>query len=109
MYIKYYTRKFINLQGEKYIFILGTVRTEMLSGGSDLRKHPSKSIIATKSKKLEGKLIVLCITGSVSAVRSPEIARELMRNAAEVYVVMSQIMMRRLVKIQLTLNTINHH
>lgn len=55
-----------------------------------MRKHPSKDIIGTKSKRLKGKLIVLCITGSVSAVRSPEIARELMREAAEVYVVMSK-------------------
>jgi len=53
-------------------------------------RHPSKEIIGTKSKKLRGKHIVLCITGSVAAVRSPEIARELMRQGAEVHVVMSQ-------------------
>lgn len=55
-----------------------------------MRRHPSKSIIGTKSKKLEGKFIVLCITGSVSAIRSPEIARELMRESADVQVVMSR-------------------
>jgi phosphopantothenoylcysteine decarboxylase/phosphopantothenate--cysteine ligase len=55
-----------------------------------LRRHPSKNIVGMKSKKLEGKFIVLCITGSVSAVRSPEIARELMRESADVQVVMSK-------------------
>lgn len=52
-------------------------------------EHPSKDIIGTKGKELHGKRIVLCITGSVAAVQSPEIARELMRRGAEVYAVMS--------------------
>jgi len=52
-------------------------------------EHPSKDIIGTKGKELRGKRIVLCITGSVAAVQSPEIARELMRRGAEVYAVMS--------------------
>jgi len=55
-----------------------------------LKRHPSKDIIGTKSKELHGKTIVLCVTGSVAAVRSPEIARELMRRGAEVYAVMSR-------------------
>lgn len=55
-----------------------------------MEKHPSKDIIGTKSKELEGKQIVLCVTGSVAAVKSPEIARELMRRGAEVYAVMSK-------------------
>ena len=52
-------------------------------------RHPSKDIIGTKGNELRGKRIVLCITGSVAAVKSPEIARELMRHGAEVYPVMT--------------------
>ena len=55
-----------------------------------MKQHPSKDIIGTKSEELGEKLVVLCVTGSVAAVRSPEIARELMRRGAEVYAVMSQ-------------------
>lgn len=51
--------------------------------------HTSKGIIGTKGRELEGRKIVLCITGSVAAVRSPDIARELMRRGAEVYTVMT--------------------
>jgi phosphopantothenoylcysteine decarboxylase/phosphopantothenate--cysteine ligase len=51
--------------------------------------HPSKDIIGSKSHLLKGRKIVLCITGSVAAVKCPEIARELMRQGAEVYTVMS--------------------
>ncbi len=51
--------------------------------------HTSKTIIGTKSNILKGKKIVLCITGSVAAVNSPEIARGLMRLGAEIYTVMS--------------------
>lgn len=52
-------------------------------------KHPSKDIIGTKGNELDGKRIVLCITGSVAATRCVEIARELMRHGAEVFTVMS--------------------
>ncbi|MEM0212311.1 MAG: bifunctional phosphopantothenoylcysteine decarboxylase/phosphopantothenate--cysteine ligase CoaBC [Candidatus Methanomethylicia archaeon] len=52
--------------------------------------HPSKEIIGSWSNLLKGKKIVLCICGSVAAVRSPEIARGLMRHGAEVYTVMSK-------------------
>lgn len=51
--------------------------------------HPSKDIMETKGTELKGKRIVLCITGSVAAVRCPEIARQLMRHGAEVLTVMS--------------------
>jgi len=51
--------------------------------------HPSKDIMGTKGRKLKGKRIVLCITGSVAAVQCPEIARTLMRHGAEVFAVMS--------------------
>ena len=54
-----------------------------------LGKHTSKQIIGTKSEVLKGKKIVLCITGSVAAMECPIIARELMRDGAEVYAVMS--------------------
>ncbi|MCS7365425.1 MAG: bifunctional phosphopantothenoylcysteine decarboxylase/phosphopantothenate--cysteine ligase CoaBC [archaeon GB-1867-035] len=53
-------------------------------------RHPSKEIIGTWSNLLRGKKIVLCICGSVAAIKSPEIARGLMRHGAEVYTVMSK-------------------
>ncbi|HVP26972.1 MAG TPA: bifunctional phosphopantothenoylcysteine decarboxylase/phosphopantothenate--cysteine ligase CoaBC [Candidatus Bathyarchaeia archaeon] len=52
-------------------------------------EHPSKDIIGMKGTELKGKRIVLCITGSVAAAESPEIARTLMRHGAEVFAVMS--------------------
>ncbi len=51
--------------------------------------HPSKDIVGSKSSILKDRKIALCITGSVAAVKCPEIARELMRQGAEVYAVMS--------------------
>jgi phosphopantothenoylcysteine decarboxylase/phosphopantothenate--cysteine ligase len=54
-------------------------------------EHTSKSIIGTKSRELIGKRIILCVTGSVAAIRSPDIARELMRLGADVYVVMTKM------------------
>jgi phosphopantothenoylcysteine decarboxylase/phosphopantothenate--cysteine ligase len=53
------------------------------------RTHPSKDIVGSKSSLLRERKIVLCVTGSVAAVKCPEIARELMREGAEVYAVMS--------------------
>jgi phosphopantothenoylcysteine decarboxylase/phosphopantothenate--cysteine ligase len=53
--------------------------------------HPSKDIIGSKSNILKGRKIALCVTGSVAAIKCPEIARELMRQGAEVYVVMSSM------------------
>jgi phosphopantothenoylcysteine decarboxylase/phosphopantothenate--cysteine ligase len=52
--------------------------------------HPSFDIIGSKDKSLDGKRIVLCVTGSVAAVRAPEIARELMRRGAHVFPVMTE-------------------
>ncbi len=52
--------------------------------------HPSKDIMFTKSRLLDGKKIALCITGSVAAIKTPDLARELMRNGAEVITVMSK-------------------
>jgi len=51
--------------------------------------HPSKDIIGSKSRLLKERKIALGITGSVAAVKCPEIARELMRQGAEIYTVMS--------------------
>jgi phosphopantothenoylcysteine decarboxylase/phosphopantothenate--cysteine ligase len=53
-------------------------------------EHTSKEIIGTKSHELEGKKIILCITGSVAAIKSTEVARELMRRGADVYAVMTK-------------------
>ncbi len=52
--------------------------------------HPSFDIIGSKDKTLSGKRIVLCVTGSVAAVRAPEVARELMRRGAHVFPVMTE-------------------
>ncbi len=51
--------------------------------------HPSRDIVESKSSLLKDRKVALCITGSVAAVKCPEIARELMRNGAEVSTVMS--------------------
>ena len=54
-------------------------------------EHTSKSIIGTKSRELIGKKIILCVTGSVAAIKSPDIARDLMRLGADVFVVMTKM------------------
>ncbi|MCX8182247.1 MAG: bifunctional phosphopantothenoylcysteine decarboxylase/phosphopantothenate--cysteine ligase CoaBC [Candidatus Methanomethyliaceae archaeon] len=51
--------------------------------------HPSKDIMFTKSRLLEGKRIALCVCGSVAVIKAPDLARELMRNGAEVFTIMS--------------------
>ena len=51
--------------------------------------HPSEGIRCAKSKKLQGKLIVLGITGSIAAVECLELARELIRHGADVHAVLS--------------------
>ena len=52
-------------------------------------EHTSKQIIGSRGDALKGRRIVLCVTGSVAAIKSPEIARSLMRLGAEVYTVMT--------------------
>jgi phosphopantothenoylcysteine decarboxylase/phosphopantothenate--cysteine ligase len=52
--------------------------------------HPSKDILGTKGAELEGKKIVLCITGSIAAYRAIDLARLLMRHGADVYAVMTE-------------------
>jgi phosphopantothenoylcysteine decarboxylase/phosphopantothenate--cysteine ligase len=52
--------------------------------------HPSKDILGTQGKQLEGKKIVLCITGSVAAYRAIDLARLLMKHSADVHAVMTE-------------------
>ena len=52
--------------------------------------HPSKDILGTQGKQLEGKKVVLCITGSVAAYRAIDLARLLMKHSADVYAVMTE-------------------
>ena len=52
--------------------------------------HPSKDILGTEGSQLEGKKIVLCITGSVAAYRAIDLARLLMRHDADVRAVMTE-------------------
>ena len=52
--------------------------------------HPTLWIQGQKSSFLAGKTIVLGVTGSIGAVRVVELARELIRNGAEVHAVMTE-------------------
>jgi phosphopantothenoylcysteine decarboxylase/phosphopantothenate--cysteine ligase len=52
--------------------------------------HPSKELCCTKSRKLAGKRIVLGVTGSIAAVECVKLARELIRNGAEIIPVMTE-------------------
>lgn len=52
--------------------------------------HPSKDIKGSEGKELENQNIVLCITGSVAAIKCIELTRKLMRQGGEVRVVMSR-------------------
>ena len=49
-----------------------------------------QKIKASKNKKLQGKLIILGVTGSIAAVETVKLARELVRRGAEVQAVMSE-------------------
>jgi len=55
--------------------------------------HPTLRIKGTKSHALSGKKIVLGVTGSIAAVKTVELARELIRHGADVYSVMSEAAM----------------
>lgn len=54
-----------------------------------LSADPLKDIKGSKGHELEGRSIVLCVAGSVAAVESVELARELVRHGAEIYPVMT--------------------
>lgn len=51
--------------------------------------HPADEIRGIKSKKLSKKRIVLGVTGSIAAVESIKLSRELIRHGADVYPVMT--------------------
>src|SRR2546428_5855542 len=52
--------------------------------------HPAKRIHAAKSQKLAGKTIVLGVTGSIAAVETVKLARELIRHGATIVPVLSK-------------------
>jgi phosphopantothenoylcysteine decarboxylase/phosphopantothenate--cysteine ligase len=51
--------------------------------------HPADEIRGIKSKILSNKRIVLCVTGSIAAVETIKLSRELIRHGAEIIPVMS--------------------
>ncbi|OPY28538.1 MAG: bifunctional phosphopantothenoylcysteine decarboxylase/phosphopantothenate synthase [Methanocella sp. PtaU1.Bin125] len=51
--------------------------------------HPTLDLCGTVSRSLAGKKIVLAVTGSIAAVETIKLARELIRHGAEVQAVMS--------------------
>ncbi|WP_319506830.1 bifunctional phosphopantothenoylcysteine decarboxylase/phosphopantothenate--cysteine ligase CoaBC [uncultured Methanolobus sp.] len=53
-------------------------------------EHPTLWIKSAKSRSLQGKTIVLAVTGSIAAVRTIELAREFIRRGADVHAVMSE-------------------
>ncbi len=52
--------------------------------------HPADHLRGSKSEKLNGRKIVLGVTGSIAAVETVKLCRELIRNGADVHVVMSR-------------------
>ncbi|HHD16062.1 MAG TPA: bifunctional phosphopantothenoylcysteine decarboxylase/phosphopantothenate--cysteine ligase CoaBC [Euryarchaeota archaeon] len=52
--------------------------------------HPAEDIRGTRGSSLEGKKIVLAITGSIAAVECVKLARELIRQGADVFGVMTE-------------------
>lgn len=52
--------------------------------------HPSEAIRGHRSRLLDGRRVILGVSGSISAVEAPRVARELLRHGAEVDVVMSK-------------------
>ncbi|KAF5423774.1 MAG: phosphopantothenoylcysteine decarboxylase / phosphopantothenate--cysteine ligase [Candidatus Methanocomedens sp.] len=55
-----------------------------------MNKHPTLLLTGTSSATLKNRTIVLAVTGSIAAVRTIELARELVRHGATVRAVMSQ-------------------
>ena len=54
---------------------------------TDINSHPTLWIKEQTSRSLAGKTIVIGVTGSIAAVHVVELARELIRNGADVYAV----------------------
>ena len=55
------------------------------------KNHPSLDIVSSHGIELSGKKIVLCVSGSVAAYKSIELARLLMRHGADVTCVASSV------------------
>ena len=51
--------------------------------------HPSEAIFCARSEKLKGKRIVVGVTGSIAAVETVKLIRELIRHGADVFPLMS--------------------
>src|SRR5579862_3987317 len=51
---------------------------------------PLKDIKSSLGDELEGRRVILCVTGSVASIEVPALARVLMRHGAEVNPVMSE-------------------
>lgn len=51
--------------------------------------HPSARLKGARDSRLNGNRIILCVTGSIAAVETVKLARELIRHGAEVVPVMS--------------------
>lgn len=56
--------------------------------------HPSLRLRGSKDNRLDGNRIILCVSGSIAAVETVKLARELLRHGAEVVPVMSQAALR---------------
>ncbi len=52
--------------------------------------HPSEAILSDRSNRLKGETIVVGITGSIAAVESIKVIRELLRHGAKVVPIMSR-------------------
>src|SRR5947208_16788585 len=52
--------------------------------------HPAERLRGLKSLKLQGKTIVLGVTGSIAAVECVKLAHELIRHGAEVHAVFTR-------------------
>src|SRR5438046_9905743 len=52
--------------------------------------HPADRLRGRKSMKLQGKTIVLGVTGSIAAVETVKLAHELIRHGADVHGVLSR-------------------
>lgn len=52
--------------------------------------NPLKDISSSLGDELQGRRVILCVTGSVASIEVPALARGLMRHGADVHVVMSE-------------------
>ena len=52
--------------------------------------HPAERLRSAKSMKLQGKTVVLGVTGSIAAVETVKLAHELIRHGADIHAVMTR-------------------